>query len=264
MEGSKERKSTFKGVRIIHGAVKDRLHASWRLYEEPGSKSGLPEIVRLLLVVQCDAEFVLRLSLSVKAGHPSSFGIPRTLTAREGSSYQVPNAATISSMERVARLRHMMNVADRAATLVESAKKLERGFTQSINKNPKKKALIREATDDEGYVQEWTDIADASKSDSFHDILRDKLFRMEALELHQLRREIEQETGEARRREYDVIERPATRERSRYRASPPPPRRRFRSPSPILVRSARTGGFRMNAVDSFSAVGPGYKVARMS
>lgn len=38
MEGSKGKKATFKGVRIIHGAVKDRMHASWRLYEEPGSK----------------------------------------------------------------------------------------------------------------------------------------------------------------------------------------------------------------------------------
>jgi ankyrin repeat protein len=289
MEGSKERKSTFKGVRIIHGVVKDKLHASWRLYEEPGSKSGLPEIVRLLLIVQCETEFMMRLSLSAKVGHFSSFGIPRTLTAREGSSYQVPKVTTISSLERVARLRHMMNLADRTAGIIETARKLEKGFTQSIKNDPKRAALVTEAGEDQTYVQEWMDIADVSKSDYYYEILREKLLRMGDLESRRRIIEIIEQEPRVQTDEFEEIQLPARhRFRSRYRSRTRSSR--VRSPSPIIRREYTRPNRRAtwdesvredipyissrprdvvsaqprNALHSFSAVGPAYKVAHMS
>uniref|UniRef100_A0A093Y6C6 Aldehyde reductase 2 n=1 Tax=Talaromyces marneffei PM1 TaxID=1077442 RepID=A0A093Y6C6_TALMA len=176
MEGSKSRKSTFKGVRIIHGVVKDRMHASWRMYEEPGSQSGLPEIVRLLLLVQCKAEFDIRLSMSVKACHVSSFGIPRTLAAKSALPYRVPDVTTMLKLERATKLKNILNVADRAATSVEEATMLEREFAQSI-KNHSKKALIMEAGSQDEFVREWGDIADASREGDFS-FLQQKLMQM--------------------------------------------------------------------------------------
>jgi hypothetical protein len=275
MEGSKSRKSTFKGVRIIHGVVKDRMHASWRMYEEPGSQSGLPEIVRLLLLVQCKAEFDVRLSMSVKACHVSSFGIPRMLAAKSRSPYRVPDVATMLKLERAMKLKNILNVADRAATSVEEATMLEREFARSI-KNHSKKALIMEAGSRDNFVREWSNIADASREGDFS-ILHDKLLQMEANEYRQ-------------RLTQEIIMEPERRSTRILRETTP---RRYRSPS---FRRGRSNGFddvekfdrrfgretgrRMavdvlsrerpynsqakNAMESFSAVGPGYKVSRLA
>ncbi|OKL57946.1 hypothetical protein UA08_06878 [Talaromyces atroroseus] len=183
MEGSKSRKSTFKGVRIIHGVVKDRMHASWRMYEEPGSQSGLPEIVRLLLVVQCKVEFDVWLSMSVKACHAFSFGIPRTLAAKSRSPYRVPDVATVLKLERAMKLKNILNVADRAATSLEEATTLEREFARSI-KNHSKKGLIMKAGLWVDFVREWSNIADASREGDIT-ILHDKLMQMEVNEYRQ-------------------------------------------------------------------------------
>ncbi|PYI25675.1 hypothetical protein BP00DRAFT_357880 [Aspergillus indologenus CBS 114.80] len=263
MEGSKGRKSTFKGVRIIHGAVKDRMHASWRLYEEPGSKSGLPEIVRLLLVVQCDAAFELRASLSARASHSLSFGIPRTVTAKKGAPYLIPPLTEIMSLEQAMKLKLILGVADRAAGMVEDARRLEQRVTRSI-KEHRKRALIMEAGASESNIRDWADIADASSYGDFA-LLCEKLLRTRDVESTEVR---------------------------------PRPRRWSPPPVPIVERSRshwrRRGSFdfdgddqgykqRMRArlgvdeaeeaiapihrsrnVQGFSAVGPGYKVSRLA
>lgn len=273
MEGSKSRKSTFKGVRIIHGVVKDRMHASWRMYEEPGSQSGLPEIVRLLLLVQCKAKFDVRLSMSVKACHVSSFGIPRTLAAKSKSPYRVPDVATMLELERAMKLKNILNVADRAATSIEEATMLEREFARSI-KNHSKKALIMEAGSRDNFVQEWSNIADASREGDFS-ILHDKLMQMEANEYRQRVTE-------------EIIMEP---ERTSTRFLRETPARRYRSPSfrrersndfeyvenfdksygrdrrmavKFLSREQPYNSQAKNAMESFSAVGPGYKVSRLA
>ena len=50
-ETTQTKRTTFRGIRLIHGVIEDEHHAHWRLYEEPGSESGIPQVVRLLLVV---------------------------------------------------------------------------------------------------------------------------------------------------------------------------------------------------------------------
>ncbi|KAL4949290.1 hypothetical protein BDW69DRAFT_198216 [Aspergillus filifer] len=180
MEGSKSKRATFKGVRIIHGAVKDRMHASWRLYEEPGSRSGLPEIVRILLHIHCEEEFGVRLALSIKASHFLTFGIPRTLSAPAGPVYMVPKLNTITAYQEESRLRRMLDVADRAALLIESSTKLEDRFTRAM-RNHAKRHLIIQAGTKENHLQEWTDILDDSEISDFR-TLREKLLEIDEKE----------------------------------------------------------------------------------
>jgi ankyrin repeat protein len=265
MEGSKGKKSTFKGVRIIHGAVKDRMHASWRLYEEPGSKSGLPEIVRLLMVVQCQGEFDMLLSMSIKACHFFTFGIPRMLTAGQGPAYLVPNLSVISAFEQSSKLQQMLDAANRAAAAVEEGNKLETAFAQAIMDH-KKRALIMEAGVKESYLQEWTDIVDASKSSDFR-ILREKLLRMGDVERGQQMHPAHEPGPDGK---FTHIEQP------RRGKSPQP------KPEPVNVQTqtrrmqdrfaekdlGRTILASMpaskNVVASFSAVGPGYTTSRLA
>ncbi|RAH41159.1 ankyrin repeat domain-containing protein, partial [Aspergillus brunneoviolaceus CBS 621.78] len=262
MEGSKGRKSTFKGVRIIHGAVKDRMHASWRLYEEPGSKSGLPEIVRLLLVVQCEAEFELRASLSARASHFFSFGIPRTVTARKGPAYLVPPLAEIMSLEQAMKLKLILGVADRAAVMVEDAKRLEQRVTQSIKEHTKR-ALIMEAGASESNIRDWADIADASSYGDFA-LLCEKLLRT---------REIESPEVRPRPRRWSPAPVPIVeRSRSRWRRESLDfdgdgrgYARRMRARLGVdEAEEAIAPTQRSRNVHGFSAVGPGYKVSRLA
>lgn len=262
MEGSKGRKSTFKGVRIIHGAVKDRMHASWRLYEEPGSKSGLPEIVRLLLVVQCEAEFELRASLSARASHFFSFGIPRTVTARKGPAYLVPPLAEIMSLEQAMKLKLILGVAERAAVMVEDAKRLEQRVTQSIKEHTKR-ALIMEAGASESNIRDWADIADASSYGDFA-LLCEKLLRT---------REIESPEVRPRPRRWSPAPVPIVeRSRSRWRresldfdGDDRGYARRMRARLGVdEAEEAIAPTQRSRNVHGFSAVGPGYKVSRLA
>ncbi|KAL3481748.1 hypothetical protein BJX99DRAFT_218196 [Aspergillus californicus] len=259
MEGSKSRTATFKGVRIIHGAVRDRMHASWRLYEEPGSKSGLPEIVRLLLLVHCETEFDLRLSMSVKACHLFTFGIPRTLTAPSGPCYTVPQLSTIIAYERQSRLKQMLDVADRAATIVEEAKRLDQKFTEAI-KEHKKRHLIMEAGQKENHDREWTAILDDSRYSDFR-TLRDKLLDLD-LDHASRRREI-------RQRHDDYVEIPIRRLSPRRGARGDVRFDRHysydREYSGRLEDTTYRGTQYATApAKNFSAVGPGYKVSRLA
>ncbi|CAI7636347.1 unnamed protein product [Penicillium pancosmium] len=257
MEGSKTRKSTFKGVRIIHGAIRDRLHASWRLYEEPGSKSGLPEIVRLLLLVKCEAEFDIRLSLSVKACHLFTFGIPRTLTAPGGPVYSIPKLYALSAYDQESRLRQMLDVADRAAVMVEEADKLRKSFSLAIRAH-KKKHLIKQAGAEEKYFQEWADVVDASKSGDFTN-LREMMLAMEESapepELDRRRRQEDRPDSSAPPRRWLSP--------GETRWDPPPRAERPQMLSGYLERRGYNPASRY-ALESFSAVGPGYNVSRLA
>jgi ankyrin repeat protein len=257
MEGSKTRKSTYKGVRIIHGAIRDRLHASWRLYEEPGSKSGLPEIVRLLLFVNCEAEFDIRLSLSAKACYLFSFGIPRTLTAPEGPVYSIPKLDVISAYDQESRLRQMLDVADRAAMMVEEADELRKSFSQAIRAH-KKKHLIMQAGAKESCLQEWSDIVNASKSGEFTN-LREMMLAMEE--------SAPEPELDRKRRQEDRLGSPAM-----PRRWPSPGEARWDNP-PRAERPRMLSGYQerrgynpasQNALESFSAVGPGYNISRLA
>jgi hypothetical protein len=222
MEGSKSKRSTFKGVRIIHGAIRDGMHASWRLYEEPGSRSGLPEIVRLLLLICCETEFDIRLALSVKACHFFTFGIPRTLTARPGPSYTVPTLDIITAYEHSLRLRQMLDVADRAATMIEESGRIEEFFSRAMREH-KIRHLIMNGWREDALLHEWSDILENVRANDFT-ALRSKLLdmdRAERLRLEPARRGYEPEK-EVRRvgdafveRSGDRGPRPRTWERSR-------------------------------------------------
>ncbi|KAL4758262.1 uncharacterized protein BDW70DRAFT_98524 [Aspergillus foveolatus] len=222
MEGSKSKRSTFKGVRIIHGAIRDRMHASWRLYEEPGSRSGLPEIVRLLLLIYCETEFDIRLALSVKACHFLTFGIPRTLTARPGPSYTVPTLNVITTYEHSLRLRQMLDVADRAATMIEESGRIENFFSRAMREH-KIRHLIMNGWREDALLPEWSDILEDVRANDFT-ALRSKLLdmdRAERLRLEPKRRGDEPE-DEVRRvgnafveRSGDRAPRPRSWERSR-------------------------------------------------
>ncbi|KAL3439135.1 hypothetical protein BDV09DRAFT_182289 [Aspergillus tetrazonus] len=261
MEGSKSKRSTFKGVRIIHGAIRDRMHASWRLYEEPGSRSGLPEIVRLLLLIYCETEFDIRLALSVKACHFLTFGIPRTLTARPGLSYTVPTLDAITAYEHSLRLRQMLDVADRAATMIEESGRIEDFFSRAMREH-KIRHLIMNGWREDALLHEWSDILEDVRTNDFT-ALRSKLLdmdRAERLRLQPVRRGYEPEDD-------------------RYRASTDDysesPRIRVRHGRPAAMisgyREEYTNGrgdgrdlHSRNPLENFTAVGPGYHISRLA
>jgi hypothetical protein len=70
-------KTTFKGRRKFHGLIKRDNHASWRLYEEKGSQSGIPSIFRIAAFVRCpEGKFEVELKLSVRmVKWPKLFGL---------------------------------------------------------------------------------------------------------------------------------------------------------------------------------------------
>ncbi|KAI9370391.1 hypothetical protein BJX61DRAFT_515749 [Aspergillus egyptiacus] len=228
------------------------MHASWRLYEEPGSKSGLPEIVRLLLLVDSEAEFGIRLSMAVKACHRFTFGIPRTMTAAAGRSYQVPPLGVISLYEQESRLKQMLAVADRAATVAEEADRLEARFSRAI-RNHAKRDLILQAGMKESHSQEWVDIVDASLLNDFRN-LREKLLEMEDRKRRSRRRSRTSNPRLQRELEERIILEESWR-RDRHRRTEPRGDR-----SPVVEEHPRA----KNALESFSAVGPGYHVSRLA
>lgn len=82
-------KTTFNGRRRFHGLVKDDKTACWRLYEEPGSESGIPPAFRLVVLVPSpETEFYVRLEVSTRmVKWPKVFGLHNlyfdsTFTAR--------------------------------------------------------------------------------------------------------------------------------------------------------------------------------------
>lgn len=70
-------KTSSKGRRMFLGLVKGDNMASWRLYEEPGSQSGIPAIFRLVTLVRClKGGFKVQLEASVRmAGGPKLLGL---------------------------------------------------------------------------------------------------------------------------------------------------------------------------------------------
>ncbi|KAL4936201.1 hypothetical protein BDV06DRAFT_205477, partial [Aspergillus oleicola] len=257
MEGSKSRRATFKGVRIIHGAIKDHMHASWRLYEEPGSKSGLPEIVRLLLLVHCEEEFGVRLALSVKASHFLTFGIPRTLSAPEGPVYTVPKLSTITAYQQESRLKQMLDVADRAALVIENSTKLEDRFSRAMRGHAKRHLIIQ-AGMKENHLQEWTDILDDSQTSDFR-TLREKLLEIEeeGQRIERPQRRIIRERMSLPDSRSDSDSDFVDRRRLRIR------RESYRVKYPYERGEEDTACAR-KPLESFSAVGPGYHVSRLA
>lgn len=70
-------KTTFEGRRKFLGLMKGDNTASWRLYEEPGSQSGIPAVFRLVTLVRClKGGFKVQLEASVRmAGGPKLLGL---------------------------------------------------------------------------------------------------------------------------------------------------------------------------------------------
>ncbi|PTB36555.1 hypothetical protein M441DRAFT_281267 [Trichoderma asperellum CBS 433.97] len=70
-------KTTFEGRRKFLDLIKGDNTASWRLYEEPGSQSGIPAILRLATLVRClKGGFKVQLEVSVRmAGGPKLLGL---------------------------------------------------------------------------------------------------------------------------------------------------------------------------------------------
>ncbi|KIW16616.1 hypothetical protein PV08_03804 [Exophiala spinifera] len=70
-------KANFQGRRKLHGLVKGHNTASWRLYEEPGSQSGIPSIFRLVTLVRClKGGFKVQLEVSARmVKWPKLFGL---------------------------------------------------------------------------------------------------------------------------------------------------------------------------------------------
>ncbi|KAL5002011.1 hypothetical protein BDV10DRAFT_191658 [Aspergillus recurvatus] len=254
MEGSKSKRSTFKGVRIIHGAIGGRMHASWRLYEEPGSRSGLPEIVRLLLLIHCEAEFDIRLALSVKACHFLTFGIPRTLSAPTGPSYTVPRLSIITAYEHSSRLRQMLDVADRAATMIEENNRMEELFSRAMREH-KKRHLIMNAGREEARLQEWSGILDDARTSDFTALGLREAERQERA----ISRKMEEYENSRRRdsvpwrwRETEAM--PVADVDESDSGSGPPRRRQYRARHRASISD----------YSDFTAVGPGYHVSRLA
>lgn len=85
-ENSSARKTSFKGIRIIHGLVKNKGTAIWTLREESSSKSGLPQYATLRAVVSCGGPFRVSADLSVKMQR-LRFGWVSTVAAKESKKH---------------------------------------------------------------------------------------------------------------------------------------------------------------------------------
>jgi hypothetical protein len=70
VEHSKGVKTSYEGARVIHGLIKGSNLATWRIYEDSASATGLPPVIHLLLVVCCANAFSLELDMSVRHRSP--------------------------------------------------------------------------------------------------------------------------------------------------------------------------------------------------
>jgi hypothetical protein len=69
--------TSFKGARKFHGIIKGDRIASWRLYEEKGSQSGIPSIFRIATLIHCpQGAFQIKLEMSARMVRwPKLFGL---------------------------------------------------------------------------------------------------------------------------------------------------------------------------------------------
>lgn len=153
----------------------------------------------------------------------------------------------------------MLDVANHAAAVVEEANKLETAIAQAI-KDHKKQALIMEAGAKESHLQEYTDIINASKSSDFR-ILREKLLRMGDVERGRQTHHTHEPVPD---KKFTQIEQP------RRGTSPLPKTEQRRQMQHrftekdlgrTILASMSTS---RNEADTFSAVGPGYTISRLS
>lgn len=161
LEGSKAKRTTFKGIQLIHGVIEDQLHASWKLYEEPNSKSGLPKVVRLLLVVQCKTEFKLKVELSARVRRISRFWRLRTVEAIETVHWPtVPDLESICNATVLRKSRQMQglnNLLQRREDLLET-------FKMEVPPVEGKEELIQQGAKIEGRLQQWNRTLEACNS----------------------------------------------------------------------------------------------------
>jgi len=59
VESSKGETTRFKGARLIQGVVESPCRACWRIYEELGSKSGVPQTVTIMAAIHSNKSFMI-------------------------------------------------------------------------------------------------------------------------------------------------------------------------------------------------------------
>jgi hypothetical protein len=134
MDRSRGKRTTFKGIRLIHGLIKNQQEARWRFYEEPESGSGLPPVVRLLLVVQCTGRFQLNVDMSAKTMSILKFGKLRNHIALRPRQkpYIVQSLDEISGKIGDVRLRRARGIVKSVQSLSNEATKCTQEFENFI------------------------------------------------------------------------------------------------------------------------------------
>jgi ankyrin repeat protein len=93
-EASKGNKTSYEGVRLIHGVIQGSQTAMWQVHEESASETGLPPVMNLLMAVCCGSRFSLELHMDIK--YKNSWPLPSTIHAPLSS---VAGEFTIPSLE---------------------------------------------------------------------------------------------------------------------------------------------------------------------
>ncbi|KAF5856681.1 hypothetical protein ETB97_007038 [Aspergillus alliaceus] len=102
VEHSKGIKTSYEGARVIHGLIKGSDSATWRLFEDSASATGLPPVIHLLLVVCCASNFSLDLEMSVT--HRSFWRMPfnvRSHKVSKGLSCLIPSLEDVETFENM-------------------------------------------------------------------------------------------------------------------------------------------------------------------
>ncbi|KAK2737526.1 hypothetical protein CKAH01_07597 [Colletotrichum kahawae] len=100
---TQEQSAKFKGSRFINGLIKGTKNvASWRIFEDQGSQSGLPSIINGVILVQCPrGEFQVQVAMSARMPKwPKTFGLHRLYFNSNYYSTWPTEPTTIPELQR--------------------------------------------------------------------------------------------------------------------------------------------------------------------
>jgi hypothetical protein len=133
IERSSGKKTSYHGVRLIHGVIKGSGTASWRFYEESASETGLPPVVNLLLLVHCgESDFSLNLEMSVQYRNfwrmLSNIQVPED----KRPHCVIPNLDGIEKNDSDEMCRRVKQLLRKAKTLTDSENKRLEDFAKTL------------------------------------------------------------------------------------------------------------------------------------
>ncbi|KAK0644463.1 hypothetical protein B0T16DRAFT_392809 [Cercophora newfieldiana] len=130
-ERSKSERAVFKGVRLIHGVLLTKQSARWKLYEDAGSCTGIPQLVKFVMVVRCESSFGISVSASVQARLLLTLGITRSFKAMTYPG-NVPSLKEVEEHAHLSDEQRVKAVTEMFQDLKAASERRHRAFDQHL------------------------------------------------------------------------------------------------------------------------------------